>query len=61
MGSHGGATPEGQLALLAGYGVAEKSMGVPVRPSMEVAPLGVSAAAARFSGAARRSLRTVYL
>ena len=44
MGSHGGATPEGQLALLAGYGVAEKSMGVPVRPSMEVAPLGVSAA-----------------
>ena len=44
MGSHGGATPEGQLALLAGYGVAEKSMGVPIRPSMEVAPLGVSAA-----------------
>ena len=44
MGSHGGATPEGQLALLAEYGVAEKSMGVPIRPSMEVTPLGVSAA-----------------
>jgi len=44
MGSHGGATPEGQLALLAGYGVTEGSMGVPIRSSMEVAPLGVSAA-----------------
>ncbi len=32
------------MALLAGYGVTEGSMGVPIRSSMEVAPLGVSAA-----------------
>ena len=44
MGSHGGATPEGQMELLAGYGLTEESMGVSIRPSMEVAPLGVSAA-----------------
>ena len=40
MGSHGGATPEGQVAVLAGYGVTEASMGVPIRASMEVRPLG---------------------
>ena len=34
MGSHVGATPEGQLALLAGYGVTEETMGVPLRASM---------------------------
>ena len=44
MGSHGGATPEGQLALLAGYGVTEETMGVPLRASMEVESLGRSAA-----------------
>ena len=36
MGSHGGATAEGQVALLAGYGVTETRMVVPIRPSMEV-------------------------
>ena len=40
MGSHGGATPEGQAQLLAGYGVTEASMGVPVCASMEVESLG---------------------
>jgi hypothetical protein len=40
MGSHGGATPEGQAGLLADYGVTEASMGVPVRASMEVGSLG---------------------
>ena len=40
MGSHGGATPEGQAGLLADYGVTEASMGVPVRASMEVKSLG---------------------
>ena len=40
MGSHGGATPEGQVAVLASYGVTEASMGVPVRASMEVELLG---------------------
>ena len=44
MGSHGGATAEGQIALLAGYGVTEAKMGVPIRPSMEVKQLGKSAA-----------------
>jgi hypothetical protein len=39
MGSHGGATAEGQRQVLAGYGVTEESMGVPVRSSMEVVEL----------------------
>jgi hypothetical protein len=39
MGSHGGATSEGQTEVLAGYGVTESSMGVPVRASMEVVEL----------------------
>ena len=43
MGSHGSATAEGQVALLAGYGVTETRMGVPIRPSMEVKKLGKSA------------------
>ena len=30
MGSHGGGTPEGQRAILAGYGITEEAMGVPV-------------------------------
>lgn len=42
MGSHGGATSEGQEELLAGYGVTEKSCGAPVRSSMEVVELGTS-------------------
>ncbi|MCG8510037.1 MAG: nickel-dependent lactate racemase [Rhodospirillales bacterium] len=37
MGSHGGATAEGQLEVLAGYGITEQSMGVPILSSMEVA------------------------
>ena len=40
MGSHGGATPEGQVAVRAGYGGTEASRGVPIRASMEVEPLG---------------------
>ena len=35
MGSHGGATAEGQLAVLARYGITPETMGVPVRSSME--------------------------
>src|SRR5689334_19082676 len=30
MGSHGGATPEGQIEVLASYGITEASMGVPI-------------------------------
>lgn len=39
MGSHGGATAEGQQAVLAGYGVTEENVGCPVRSSMEVIEL----------------------
>jgi hypothetical protein len=36
MGSHGGATAEGQMAVLEHLGVTEDTMGVPIRSSMEV-------------------------
>ena len=39
MGSHGGATAEGQLEILEGYGITEESMGVPIMSSMEVVEL----------------------
>lgn len=39
MGSHGAATAEGQAEILAGYGILEKSIGIPVRSSMEVVKL----------------------
>ena len=35
MGSHGGATAEGQLGVLARYGVTSETLGVPIRSSME--------------------------
>jgi len=35
MGSHGGATAEGQLGVLARYGVTPEAMGVPILASME--------------------------
>jgi hypothetical protein len=40
MGSHGGATVEGQRQLLAGYGITEESVGAPIRSSMEVVEIG---------------------
>jgi hypothetical protein len=40
MGSHGGATPKGQKKVLAEYGITEKTMGVPVRATMKVEPIG---------------------
>ena len=40
MGSHGGATAEGQSALLAHYHITESSMGVPVLSSMEAVEIG---------------------
>jgi hypothetical protein len=36
MGSHGGANVEGQREVLAGYGISEATMGVPVEATMEV-------------------------
>jgi hypothetical protein len=43
MGSHGGATPEGQTDVLASYGITQESMGVPIRASMEVERIGQTA------------------
>jgi hypothetical protein len=40
MGSHGGATAEGQRKLIENYGVTEKTMGVPIKSSMDVVELG---------------------
>jgi hypothetical protein len=39
MGSHGDANASEQTAILAGYGISEKTMGIPVRSSMEVEEL----------------------
>jgi hypothetical protein len=41
MGSHGGATAEGQKSTLAGYGITDATMGVPVISSMEVCKVGI--------------------
>ena len=41
MGSHAGATAEGQVEMLATYGITEENMGCPIRASMEVEELGV--------------------
>ena len=40
MGSHGGATAQGQIDVLAGLGVTETSAGCPIRSSMDVVRLG---------------------
>ncbi|MBA3643392.1 MAG: DUF2088 domain-containing protein, partial [Chloroflexia bacterium] len=40
MGSHGGATAEGQLELIAHFGVTEATMNCPIRASMETVHLG---------------------
>ncbi|MEW6157943.1 MAG: lactate racemase domain-containing protein [Verrucomicrobiota bacterium] len=42
MGSHGGATPEGQAEILAGYGIAPSELGVPILPSMEAERIGTT-------------------
>ncbi|WP_029421123.1 DUF362 domain-containing protein [Alicyclobacillus macrosporangiidus] len=43
MGSHGGATADGQRAMLEHLGVTEATVGAPVRATMEVVQAGVSA------------------
>ncbi len=40
MGSHGSASAEGQVKVLASLGITEASMGCPIRSSMEVVELG---------------------
>lgn len=42
MGSHGGATPAGQIEVLAGLGISEESMGCPIQATMEVVDAGVT-------------------
>lgn len=42
MGSHGGATAEGQKEMLAGFGITEEAMGCEIRSSMETVLLGYS-------------------
>jgi hypothetical protein len=42
MGSHAGATSQGQTEMLAGYGVTAESMGVPIDASMEVKKIGTA-------------------
>jgi hypothetical protein len=40
MGSHGGATADGQRDVLAGYGITRETMGMPVISSMDVQEIG---------------------
>jgi Domain of unknown function (DUF362) len=40
MGSHGGASPQGQTQVLAGYGITEDAMGCPIHSSMDVEEIG---------------------
>ncbi|WP_252198417.1 lactate racemase domain-containing protein [Clostridium sp. MCC353] len=42
MGSHGGATAEGQKEILTGYGVTEDYCGCPVRATMETVQIGTT-------------------
>ncbi|MCO5223289.1 MAG: DUF362 domain-containing protein [Thermomicrobiales bacterium] len=41
MGSHGGATPEGQKNLLDHYGINEEAMGCPIKATMDTVELGI--------------------
>jgi len=40
MGSHGGATAEGQKEVLASYGITEENMGVPIKATIDVVKIG---------------------
>ncbi|MBM3241878.1 DUF2088 domain-containing protein [Candidatus Poribacteria bacterium] len=42
MGSHGGATAEGQIDVLKHYGITEETVGAPVIATMEVMQIGVT-------------------
>lgn len=43
MGSHGGATADGQIEMMAGYGMTEETLGCPIRATMDVVELGKTA------------------
>jgi hypothetical protein len=40
MGSHGGATAEGQRLVLEQYGITERSMNAPILSSMDTVEIG---------------------
>lgn len=42
MGSHGGATPEGQVKVLSEYGITEEELGVPIEAGMDVEKIGTA-------------------
>ena len=42
MGSHGGATAEGQVAVLHSLGITEEAVGCPIRSSMDTVQIGVT-------------------
>ena len=42
MGSHGGATPEGQVEVLHSLGISEETVGAPIYSSMDVVQIGES-------------------
>lgn len=42
MGSHGGASAQGQLEVLEGLGITQETMGCPIRSSMEVTAVGTA-------------------
>lgn len=44
MGSHGGATPQGQIKMLISLGVTESNMGCPIKATMKTKKLGVTKA-----------------
>ena len=58
MGSHGGATPEGQIEVLASYGITETAMSVPIRASLEVRQIGTIAEGDPSFAASKRCART---
>ncbi len=42
MGSHGGATPEGQTEILAGYGITEAQIHAPIHAAMDATRVGAT-------------------
>ncbi len=42
MGSHGGATPDGQREVLSSYGITEANAGAPIHDSLEVRQIGAT-------------------
>jgi hypothetical protein len=58
MGSHNGATAEGQAAMLEALGVTERSVGMPIRASMECVKIG-EVRSTDFSPSSKNGLKSV--